>query len=269
MQKTKYAVFFDVDGTLYDCGQPVVESTRQAIASLRANGHLAFVCSGRGRLMVPDEPILELGFDGVMAGCGMYAEYKEKCLFEELMSEELIRWTLSVMDEYPCQYIMEGSEYIYYNPKRLAKYGPDWYIHEILRQHANRFVEVGELDKIKASKWGLQCHGSEQINEELIERLRERYQMLCHLSGVAEAVPTGYSKGKGIERLCKQLGISMENTISFGDSCNDIDMLRATKLGIVMGNGTDVAKKEADYITEPMREDGIWKALCKFGLIAG
>ena len=75
------AVFFDVDGTLFKQGKNVPKSTIRAIAKIRENGHLAFVCTGRSRVMVPKTPILDIGFDGVVAACGMYADYQGKLLF--------------------------------------------------------------------------------------------------------------------------------------------------------------------------------------------
>ena len=45
----KKAVFFDIDGTLYDRTdkRQVPESTKNAIRLLQENGHLAIICTGR------------------------------------------------------------------------------------------------------------------------------------------------------------------------------------------------------------------------------
>ena len=39
----KSAVFFDIDGTLWDYTNYIPESTRKGIKKLRENGHLAFI----------------------------------------------------------------------------------------------------------------------------------------------------------------------------------------------------------------------------------
>ena len=44
-------------------------------------------------------------------------------------------------------------------------------------------------------------------------------------------------------------------------------MLKTVGHAIVMGNGTEEAKKEADYITTTVMEDGIWNACRYFNLI--
>ena len=44
-------------------------------------------------------------------------------------------------------------------------------------------------------------------------------------------------------------------------------MLDFVGVGIAMGDGTDVAKEHANYVTKGLHEDGIYHALKHFGLI--
>ncbi len=55
--------------------------------------------------------------------------------------------------------------------------------------------------------------------------------------------------------------------IAFGDAENDIAMLQLAGIGVAMGNGEPAAKAAADYVTDRIEEDGIWKALVKFAVI--
>jgi len=45
--------------------------------------------------------------------------------------------------------------------------------------------------------------------------------------------------------------------VAFGDSDNDIDMLKHAQYGIAMGQGSTQAKAHADFITKAVYEDGI------------
>ncbi len=77
----KKAVFFDIDGTLWDVHMHVPESTTKAIHELRANGYYAFLCSGRSRSNIKSPKLLALGFDGIVAACGTHIEFEGKsCL---------------------------------------------------------------------------------------------------------------------------------------------------------------------------------------------
>lgn len=264
--KTKKALFFDIDGTLYQEGKGVPESTKKALRRLRENGHCSFVCSGRGKAMVSDE-ILNLPFDGVLSTCGMYGEYQKETMFCYEMEPELILWTRQLLAQYDTNYIMEGNEFIYYNEENLKKHGPDWYIKAITKKCPERFLPLCAPEKMHASKCGVHIFGERETVEEGFARLSEKFQVMRHTEHIAEIVPKGYSKGTGIAHICQLLDISLEETVSFGDSCNDADMLMTTRLGIVMGDGTQEAKKYADYITTPLYEDGIWNALRHFELI--
>ena len=59
----------------------------------------------------------------------------------------------------------------------------------------------------------------------------------------------------------------MEHTIAFGDSMNDYEIVREAGIGIAMGNSVDELKAVADYVTDDIDRDGVWKACRHFGWI--
>ena len=48
-------VFFDADGTICDIKKGIPESAIAAVHQLTANGHLAFLCTGRSRAFVTED----------------------------------------------------------------------------------------------------------------------------------------------------------------------------------------------------------------------
>ena len=86
---------------------------------------------------------------------------------------------------------------------------------------------------------------------ELVRKeLGTEFDMIVHEpDGILEIGQAGHSKASGIERLCASLGIAKEDTYAFGDSANDVEMLEFVAHGIAMGNGTDVAKNAAEFVT--------------------
>lgn len=101
----------------------------------------------------------------------------------------------------------------------------------------------------------------------MIELLKDDYDFMVHGDVAMEVVPKGYSKASGIAFVCEKLGIDVKDTYAFGDSANDVDMLEFAGVGVAMGDGTDVAKEHADYVTRGLHEDGIYHALKHFALI--
>ncbi len=67
--------------------------------------------------------------------------------------------------------------------------------------------------------------------------------------------------------VAKHFGIDKEKICAFGDSGNDIKMLEMAALGIALGNGTAECRLAADYVTEDIVDEGVYKALLHFGFI--
>lgn len=74
------------------------------------------------------------------------------------------------------------------------------------------------------------------------------------------------SKLTGIETLlaCNYPKISLENCIAFGDNYNDIEMLKAVKLGVAVGNAKEEVLLIADAVTDINKKDGVAKAIAKY-----
>ncbi|MCR4430936.1 MAG: Cof-type HAD-IIB family hydrolase [Tepidanaerobacteraceae bacterium] len=65
------------------------------------------------------------------------------------------------------------------------------------------------------------------------------------------------SKARGIAVLAEMLGIRRQEIIAIGDNINDMPMLEYAGLGVAMGNGPDVVKRKADFVTATNDDDGI------------
>ena len=98
-----------------------------------------------------------------------------------------------------------------------------------------------------------------------IETLQEiNYLYLKNTHGV---VTDQNWKYQGVATLLKRFGFEKKQTISFGDSNNDIEMLKKCDIGVAMANATAKAKKASDMVTDSNDEDGIYQALVKLGFI--
>ena len=66
--------------------------------------------------------------------------------------------------------------------------------------------------------------------------------------------------------LAEHLGCGAEHVMTFGDGLNDLTMIEAAGMGVVMDNGADELKRCADYITDDCDHDGVAAAIEKFCL---
>ena len=76
-----------------------------------------------------------------------------------------------------------------------------------------------------------------------------------------EVIPAAINKGDGLIGICRLVGIDPSHAIAFGDSENDIPMLKAAGLGIAMQNADADVRSAADRVTLSNNENGIAFAL--------
>lgn len=261
---TRKAVFFDIDGTIYNFKVEIQESTRKAICDLRANGHLAFISTGRSRAYISPD-IIDIGFDGILAACGTYIYYNNEELMNVDMDLEVVNRAVEVFKKYDVYPVLEGRDYLYFDKD----------VYPAEKNKGNLFEEIfkdvvvpvtGNEDNYSVNKITVFCRTEEAV-EAVKRELSDVFDFIQHKMVYMELVPKGYSKGTGIIDICKRLGIAKEDTFAFGDSSNDLEMFEAVGTSVCMGNGSEDAKEAADYVTDHMEEEGLPNALRHFGLI--
>ena len=80
-----------------------------------------------------------------------------------------------------------------------------------------------------------------------------------------EITHAGADKGAGLTWLCDYLGVSPKDTIAFGDSSNDITMLRAAGDGVAMANAFPECLAAADHVTASCQDSGVARYLMEEG----
>ena len=105
------------------------------------------------------------------------------------------------------------------------------------------------------------------VEQKLIQKLGDEVDIYLSAPWFLEVMPKGINKGTGLQMICENAGIDLENTVAFGDSFNDIYMLKAAGTGIAMGNAEEAVKAAADRITADCDNDGIAVALKELGII--
>ena len=79
-----------------------------------------------------------------------------------------------------------------------------------------------------------------------------------------EITPPGVDKGTSLAWLCGYLRIDPRELIAFGDSGNDIPMLRLAGMGVAVENALPETKAAADRITASNDDDGVADAVDQY-----
>ena len=231
----KKAVFFDIDGTLWNYQMQIPESAVWAIRKLRENEHYAFICSGRSRSNIQSPKLLGIGFDGVVASCGAHIDFHKETAYQVLLTEKQVTYALNVLKKYHMPVVLEGPEYVYVNE---SDFMDDPYVIHLRKELGEHLKNIpSDHSKIRINKMG------------------EDFDVVIHGQGIIEINPAGISKATGIRKVCEMLDIPHENTFAFGDSANDLEMLAYVAHSIAMGNGTEEVKNTAEYVTRSVDED--------------
>lgn len=254
--------FFDIDGTLMDEKTDIVpESTVRALRQAKKNGHLLFICTGRCKAIWPQK-ILDIGFDGVVGGCGTNIYYHGKELLHATLEEKLQKEIAADLIKWHIDGVLEGKTESYFRR--------DYWMPAVKKiyEHNGSFSSDCNLFLDNREKWQFDKMAlwfDETSNMKAFKHKYEKYfDFILRDPTFYEIVPKGYSKATGIAYLCEKLGVAKENTVGFGDSTNDLPMLTYTGTSIAMGSGNPTIFPMVDYVTEAVLDDGIEKAMKKY-----
>lgn len=272
----QHLIFLDIDGTLVEPGSNVPPpSALAAVRGAQAKGHKVFLCSGRNYGML--SPLLPYGFDGVIASAGGYIEYGGEVIYDCPMTEVQRKKVLSVFQESGVFRTVESRDHSY----------TDEGFKDFLRQSAGGNSELLRWQEQLESNLGIRPmaeYPGEPIYKIVFmspdrDRLKKPIEVLSgefnfciqdpdedgFING--ELINKQFNKGLAVKRLSAHLHIPLEDTVAFGDSMNDLEMLESAGLGICMGNGSRTLQKTADEVCLPVQEDGLYHAFEAHGLL--
>jgi Cof subfamily protein (haloacid dehalogenase superfamily) len=278
MSEKRKIVFLDIDGTLTEPGsnEPPISAV-EAIKAARQAGHYVFICTGRNYDML--RPLLKYDFDGVIASSGGYVECQGKVIYDCPMTDEQRRTSMDILKEngvFRTVECMDGS-YTDEGFKKFLEKNKDTNGNSELLRWRRQIEE--SLNILPMSEYREQPIYKIVIMSPSFEQLEQPKKVLSNdfnfcIHGVdkygivnGEVVNTKFDKGKAVERVSEYLNIPLSDTIAFGDSMNDKEMMEKAGTSICMANGSEELKKISDDICPSVSEDGLSVAFKKYNLI--
>lgn len=272
-------IFLDIDGTFVSAMAVPSAYAVEAVRGARANGHKVFLCTGRNMPIIGND-ILEVGFDGVIASAGSHVEIGGEVLFDKILPEETIQECLSIFHAHGMYCRIETPEGIYTDPQMeslLKTAKPDKANSELIRmqKEIEAGIAISPYDEYPGQGAYKICFTSRDLEsiEKSKKYLEDRFGYAVHPYANSSAcyngeiIPKGIDKGKGMEIVCRYYEDHLQNTVAFGDSMNDYEMMMAAGVSVAMGNACEELKQIADVVCGNVWEDGIYYEFQRMGLL--
>nr|GMD92157.1 endoribonuclease YBEY, chloroplastic isoform X2 [Ipomoea batatas] len=272
--KFKY-IFCDMDGTLLNSKSQITCATAQALKEATSRGVKVVIATGKTRPAVINlmKTVDLVGKDGIISefspgvflqGLLVYGRQgreisrrnldpnvcREACLYSLKHKVPLIAFSedrcLTLFD-HPS---VESLHTIYYEPK--AEIIPS--VEQLLAG-----VEIQKMIFLDTAE-GV----ASTLRPYWMEATGEYASVVQAVPDMLEIVPSGTSKGKGVQMLLDHLGVSPNEIMAIGDGENDMEMLELASLGVALSNGSEKAKAVANVIGSSNDEDGAADAIYRY-----
>ncbi len=267
----------DLDGTLFTNSKEILPETLSALERASAMGIEIVPATGRPFHGV-SEKVTGLEFVNYILTCNGAAIYNRRtgeCLYEQPMSWEKGAEILTALkglnisiDAFINGYsYKERSQINFIDSLALSQVMKD-YIKKT-RLYVDDLIEFVSSEKHSVQKITLNFaknpDGTSLDRDETKARL-DKISDIAVVSGGdnnLEITESTINKGISLVNFGKRLGIDRSQIMAFGDSGNDLEMLKAAGFGVAMGNSEKAVLDIADYVTLSNNDNGIGDAIEK------
>lgn len=252
-------VVFDIDGTLVDDEKRLPKSTKEAILHLQNNGVYVVIATGRPPFLF-EELREELGVQSYISFNGQHVVFEGETIYENPIDQQQLALLHNGALEHNVPMVFMNEN------RMIATTDNHPYILQCFEQLTDEYPKVDHKFHLQTPihQALIFCKEGEEVT--FTENYPAFHFLRWHKYS-CDVLPMGGSKAVGIQQIVKASGLEEAHTYAFGDGANDMEMIQTVKTGIAMGNAVPQLKKVANYITSPVDDNGIVKALERYKLL--
>ena len=252
MNKNRYLIAFDMDGTLLeDKNKTILPLTKKYLKKLSKEGHIIVLASGRPKSeLIPYYNELELSSPLVCFN-GIFCFNPKDKNFPTIKKTFPKEWALDIVNQiYPniC-----GNIFIESDEDIWMLYEDEKLINTMWPHGIHRHMIYGDFNQtLKEDPMTFILYNVKDVEklEKVISKYKDSNLRLWFGSKFGEIFFGEISKAYCLEKIRKYYNIKKENTICFGDYTNDIEMVKWAGHGVSMLNGIDELKAISKYVTK-------------------
>lgn len=261
MKKLKY-IFCDLDRTLLNNAREISPVQAAYIRNFRARKGFCFGFAS-GRAMASLLPLTERA--GLMDACDVLIYNNGVDIYDVQNATSIQMDMLEVEDIQKLLDLFQGYDFInmlFHNPEKVYALSEMGRIGDIIRMNGYTGYHNPLVESYSATARVSLIFDPERAEE--IKKILEKIELPPHIESVwsdldvVDLSRKGVSKAKAINTYISQFGDTMEQVMVFGDSANDMAMMKAAGVSVAMQNATEEVKANSDYVTEKSNdEDGV------------
>ena len=275
-------IAFDLDGTIFDDMKNISSEDLDALRAAGNSGIYTVPASGRLIPYIPDilKQLPGARYYITANGNGVYDSLENRVLYSADIPLDVSLKLFDYLDTLDTIYDCYADDKGFMNSadkERMDEFFTDPVLNHMLHSYIlsirggvedlRSFVinRGGPLQKIQM------YFKTEALRQQQLETLPRLFPELAFSSSLGNNIEVNSkyaTKGRALLALCKNIGISENDTIAFGDGLNDLDMLQVAGTGVAMPNGDEKVKAAADIIAAAdNNHSGISETLKKLGII--
>ena len=275
-------LFFDIDGTLIGPSRLVSKKTVEAIKQARRNGHKAFICTGRAPISIMKD-VSDIGFDGIIASAGSFVKIGNEYIFENYIDRKVLSKVIFLFINAKILFSLETKDALYQTPgiseffkkKNTDTMKDNLELVRFLKERKNAEVRlpIKEFDIIKHRVAKICFIAKDKLAfYNCVKYLSEFFNIVIfskdtdsYING--EIILKDCTKGDAIKKVLAYYNADVKDSIAFGDSMNDYQMIETAGYGVVSYLASDKLKAIADDTFDEPDNDGIYASMKKLKLI--
>ena len=263
MTTPRYALFFDIDGTLVSFQtHEIPPSTIFALTQAKANGHKVFIATGRPPVIITNLGAIEHLIDGYVTINGALCFVGNDIVACNAIPHKEAQIVIDDAKERQYGLIVIGEH-------DIAVFDPKGNVDNIFRQQlaVKNLDQASPLEAVLDQRiLQLTAFFGKDYEPKLMSRIPGCTSGRWH-PAFTDITAIEADKGKGLLTMAAHEGLDPQYTMAFGDGGNDTSMIQTAGIGVAMGNAIDELKAAADFVTASVDDEGIRHALLHFGLI--
>lgn len=248
----------DLDGTIVAHYGLITDRTKAAFGAAHNLGiHIFFVTGRPPRWMMEIKEAFTFGI-GICGNGGMLFDIQNQSVLEEWLipvDQQII--TINKLRKAIPQisFAIESGNYFH----RETSYIPRWDV----GINNTGVKDIKSIITSPALKILARCSDQELSSDEMLAIAQVELDGVVTVThsnpheSLLEISAEGVSKGTTLAKMASRLGISAEESVSFGDNPNDFSMLAWAGRSWAMADGHPDASKYAKLIALPHQDDGV------------